>query len=90
MGIFNTRFFELMAAKSLIICPQSDTYGDILKDKVNCLMFNSDLSDFRRTLITAIEDDELRASLIENAHANIEKHSYKSRIGHLLDQIALM
>jgi spore maturation protein CgeB len=87
IGIFNTRFFELMATKSLILCPKSDQYMDILKDGYNCVMFNPNMSDFDEKLIYAIENENFRNQIVENAYKDVKNHSYDVRINTLLDYI---
>ena len=86
IGIFNTRFFELMATKSLILCPESDTYGKFLKDNHNCLMFKKDLSNFQDKLVQSIEDESFRKAIITNAYTDVSMHSYDERIKSLLSR----
>ena len=80
MGLINTRFFELMATKSLIFCPESDYYTSILEDGKNCIMFKKDFSDFEEKFIEAIENNDKRNSIIDYAYKNVGKHSYDKRI----------
>lgn len=87
MGIINTRFYELMATKSLILCPESESYGGILIDKQNCIMFKSDLSNFNSILTTAIEDNDMRKHIVNNAFKSIHNHTYINRIKKLLARI---
>ena len=79
IGIFNTRFFELMATKSLILC-RIDTYGKFLKDNHNCLVFKKDLSNFQDKLVQSIEDESFRKAIITNAYTDVSMHSYDERI----------
>ncbi|MDP6103817.1 MAG: glycosyltransferase [Gammaproteobacteria bacterium] len=85
--MFNTRFFELMATKTLILCPKSDSYLSLLKDGINCVMFNPNMSNFDEKLVKCIEDNNFRKTITENAYKNIEKHSYDARIATLLNYI---
>jgi len=87
IGIFNTRFFELMATKSLILCPVSNQYMGMLKDGYNCVMFKDDMSDFDEKLKKCIDDDVFRNIIVDNAYLNVEKHSYDSRIHTLINHI---
>lgn len=87
MGIINTRFYELMATKSLILCPENDSYKGMLIDKQNCMMFKSDLSNFNSVLTTAINDHDMRKYIVNNAFKSIHNHTYKSRIKQLLAHI---
>ena len=89
VGIFNTRFFELMASKTLIVCPRVDSYDGILKDKVNCLMFAPDLSDFDQIIKTAV-NDEVRNRLTSSAYRGIEGHSYDSRVQQVIEATRLL
>ncbi len=86
IGIFNTRFFELMATKSLILCPESDTYGEFLEDGHNCVMFKDDLSNFNEKLVQSIEDEDLRKKIISNAFSDVSQHSYVERIRSLINR----
>lgn len=86
-GIINTRFFELMATKTLILCPQSEFYNDMFLDGYNCIMFRKDLFDFREKFKLAIEDEKLRAQITEKAYSEIERHSYDSRINAVIEEI---
>ena len=88
IGIFNTRFFELMATKALIFCPKvEDQYMDFLIDGQNCVMFDPDMHDFDEKLIGIIEDDTQRKKIVENAYQDRRLHSYDSRIKTLLDYL---
>ena len=78
-GIFGTRFFELMACGSLIICPKGDYYG-ILRDGENCIMYKEDMSDFYDKLNMLIENDNLRLKITEQAKTEVLEHSYVNRI----------
>lgn len=87
MDIFNTRFFELMATKTMIICPESDNYLGILKDRYNCLMYRNDMSNFTEIFLKAIDDVSLRKQIVLNAFNDIEFHSYDYRIKSLLKML---
>ena len=86
IGIFNTRFFELMATKSLIFCPESNNYDGILKDGQNCIMFKTDMSNFNDRLVECLNDHDARESIITNAYNEVQNHSYNKRIKFLLSK----
>lgn len=85
--IFSTRFFELMASKCLILCPQSDTYMGILKNGENCLMYNTDNLSFNLQLKKILSNDLLREEIINNAYNDVQDHSYDKRIDFLINKI---
>ena len=87
IGIFNTRFFELMSIKTLILCPKDDSYGNLLIDGENCLMFKKDLSNFEDVFKLAIYDEKLRKKIVNKAHKDVKSHSYDKRIKTLLNYI---
>lgn len=87
VGIFNTRFFELMASRTLILCPRVDSYNGILKDKINCLMFSPDLSDFKTTLDKAINDISFRDEITNKAFNQIHNHSYDTRVKQVIEAV---
>ena len=86
MGIFNTRFFELMATKSLILCPESDSYDGFLRDNENCVMFKKDMTNFKEKYLECIEDEIKRERIINRAFDDVKNHSYNSRISQLLSK----
>ena len=83
-GIFGTRFFELMACKTAILCPADKNYFGILKDGYNCIMFNSDASDFYEKLNFILSDKDFYDSITEQAYSDVQSHSYDNRIESLL------
>lgn len=85
IGIFNTRFFELMSTKTLILCPKDDSYGSFLIDGENCLMFEKDLRNFDEVFEIATTDDKIRTQIVDKAHNGVQLHSYDKRIQTLLD-----
>lgn len=89
VGIMNTRFFELMATKTLILCPRSDMYMGILEDGKNCVMFNPEMSDFQERLVACIDDGDFRKKVVENASKGIVLHSYINRIKRLIEYMNL-
>ena len=87
LGIINTRFYELMATKTLIFCPESWYYGDFLKDRENCMMFKEDMSDFGDKLRMAIEDESLREEIVNKNYKRIENFTYKRYLERILKNI---
>lgn len=83
-GIFNTRFFELMASKTLILCPKSDNYNGLLVDRVNCLMYESDMSDFNEIFTEGMENISLRELIVDRAFEDVLKHTYDARVKSIL------
>lgn len=87
VGIFNTRFFELMASKTLILCPRVNAYDGILKDGINCLMYNPDMSDFHNVFSKGLNDEVLRNSITEKAFEDVSEHSYDARVLYILSEL---
>lgn len=88
-GIFNTRNFELMATKTLILCPQAD-YSGILKDGENCMMFKHDMSDFRDKFVESVENTNKRSKIVEFAYKNVGNHSYDARVETVLKEVDML
>ena len=81
LGIINTRFFECMAVKTLLFCPESEYYDGMFKDRYNCVMFKEDLSNFNEILHHILSNDVKRNRIIENAYNDfINNHTYEKRI----------
>ena len=89
LGIINTRFYELMATKTLIFCPESRYYGEFLKDGENCIMFKEDMSDFEDKLKITIEESELRRKIVERNSKNIYKFTYENYLKRILKETIL-
>lgn len=87
VGIFNTRFFELMASKTLIICPKVNSYSGLLIDGHNCIMYNPDMSDFDDILLKAINDCSLRERITANGYETVMYHTYDARVEKILSII---
>lgn len=89
-GLIGTRYFECMATKTLLFCPQSEHYNNMFKDGYNCVMFREDLSDFAGKLHYVLSDDRQRERVIENAYQDfISNHTYDRRIGKVLKALGL-
>jgi len=87
-GIVGTRYFECMATKTLIFCPESEYYGDMFRDGYNCVMFREDLSNFKEKLEWILNDEEERKRIVENAYKDfINNHTYDNRIEKVLNTI---
>ena len=83
-GIFGTRFFELMACKTLILCPSDKDYFGILKNEHNCIMFKPDASDFKSKLEFILNNSEVYESIVDQAYEDVKWHSYDHRIDQML------
>jgi len=89
-GIVGTRYFECMATKTLIFCPESKYYGGMFRDGYNCVMFREDLSDLEEKLEWILNDEEERKRIVENAYKDfINNHTYDNRIEKVLNTIKI-
>ncbi|MCK6530289.1 glycosyltransferase [Myxococcota bacterium] len=88
-GIMGTRFFELMATGSLILCPRSDRYLGILRDGHNCLMFDPSMTDFHERFSAAVGDEGLRRRVTAQAALDVAGHSYDARVATLMGALGL-
>lgn len=84
-NIINTRFFELMYLKTLIICPQ-DNYEGILKNNYNCIMFSSQ-NDFKIKLYDIINNKSNYQNIVSNAKKTVSNYEYQSMLKKLLLEI---
>lgn len=76
---FGLRFYELMSTGTLILCPKDD-YDGILEDGKNCIMFAKDMSDFEEKLAIAIDNDDYRNMITENAKKEAMNQDYQHRL----------
>lgn len=85
VGIINTRYFECMAVKTLLFCPESEYYEGLIKNGYNCVMFSEDLSDFEEKLDYILANETVRDNIVENAYNDfINYHTYDKRIEKVL------
>ena len=88
--ILNTRSLELMATKTLILCPRVDAYQGFLVDGINCMMFEPDMSDFKNVLDDAVNNESKRKKIVDCAHVLASKHSYDKRVESLFMHLKLL
>lgn len=90
INIIGTRYFECMATKTLLLCPESEYYNGLFKNRYNCLMFKKDLSDFKEKFHNALDDNSTRERIVRNAYQEvITKHTYNKRIEKVLNYLSI-
>ncbi|MBY9006440.1 MAG: glycosyltransferase family 1 protein [Candidatus Lokiarchaeota archaeon] len=85
VGIIGTRFLELMASKSMILCPEDDYYG-LYQNKVNCIMYR-DLNDFDEKLFYYVKNNEEREKIVEKAYQDSFNYCWEKIVFDLLNKI---
>jgi hypothetical protein len=85
-NIFNPRFWELMATKTLIICPDAD-YSGLLEDGSNCVMYNN-LHEFDEILYYYATNEQARRSIVATAYEQVQQYSWDCIVEDLMSQIA--
>jgi glycosyltransferase involved in cell wall biosynthesis len=83
-GIIGPRFYELMASRSVIICPV-DEYDGLLIDGYNCVMYKneSEIVD----IITELKADDNRCNMItDNAYSTVQSHTYETRVSNIIEK----
>jgi glycosyltransferase involved in cell wall biosynthesis len=80
--LVGTRFFEIFAAgRSLILCNRlnSEVYGDIVVDGVNCAMFSTE-DEFYEKAQFYLDNEEERMKIVNNAqNIFMKKFTWQSR-----------
>ena len=91
INIIGTRYFECMAVKTLLFCPESEYYSGLFRDNYNCVMFKKGLSNFSEKLHHYIfANDSERKRIVENAYQDvIRNHSYDKRLERVLNFLDL-
>lgn len=84
-GLINTRFFELLACGTIIICPYGHDYDEILIDKFNCVMYRD--GDFLNTLYTILSNKSRMQKISLNAIESAKFHNYNLRIEEIIKNI---
>jgi len=83
--IFNPRFFELMATKTLIFCPRSCLKYDILKEDYNCIVFEDDLSNFSEKLNALLSGRINYNGIVEKAFKIAASNTYNNRVDTIIN-----
>ena len=80
-NLVGTRYYEIMAARTLLFCSRDVAYTGLFEDGVHCVMFEPDLSDFDDKLFYYLGHEEERAAIIEEAHGHVlQNHTWDRRI----------
>ncbi|MFX0204604.1 MAG: glycosyltransferase [Candidatus Hodarchaeota archaeon] len=88
MGLVGNRYFEIMASKSLLFCPESESYKQLFESGKHFIPFKVDLSDFDDNLFYYIRNKEKRRIITENAYVHvINNHTYDKRIEFVLSKL---
>lgn len=89
MGIISTRFYELSACRTMIICPRAEYDGDFI-DKETVVMYD-DNKDFVEKFLYYLENEDDRNAIAWRAYRNVlDYHTWDARIkklmGHIFDE----
>lgn len=81
LDLVTTRYYESMAAKCLCLCPRSPVYKGLFEDRRQCVMFESDLSDFDEKLFYYLDHEDERQAIVEEAYRHVrDNHTWGKRI----------
>ncbi len=81
IDLVGTRFYEIMASRTLLFCSRSDAYTGLFEDGEHCVMFEPDLSDFDDKLFHYLEHEDEREAIVERAHRHVLRlHTWERRI----------
>jgi len=87
-GLVGTRFFEIMASKTLLFIPESEFYNGLFEHGINCCIFKKDLSDFKEKLEYYLFHSKEREKVCENAYQDVIKnHTYENRIEKIINKL---
>ena len=88
IDIVGTRFYEIMASKSLLFCNRHSAYEGLFEDKKHCIMFESDLKDFDDKLFYYIKHESERQEIVNRAYSHtMENHTWERRVEQFTDYI---
>ena len=82
-NIINTRFYEIMASGSVVLCPENINYGNFLENEKNCVMIKNDCSDLYEKLTYYKENSKKLESIINYSLILSKEFSYEKRIDDL-------
>jgi len=81
IDLVGTRFYEVMAVKSLLFCNRSPVYDGLFEDGQHCVMFAPDLSDFEEKLFYYLRQEEERQAIVSKAYRHVrERHTWDKRV----------
>ena len=86
--IVGTRFYEIMATKTLLFCNRSPAYSGLFEDNVHCVMFDSDLRDFDERLLYYLEHDGEREAIVRAGYQHVlDNHTWDRRIEQFTESV---
>ena len=81
VDLVGTRFYEVMAARSLLFCSRSPVYAGLFEDGKHCVMFEPDLGDFDDKLFHYLGRDDEREAIVDEAYRHVRRdHTWERRI----------
>ena len=79
--LVGTRFYEIMAVKSLLMCSRSPAYEGLFEEGKHCVMFDPDLGDFDDTLFHYLRHEDERKAIVDAAYDHVlREHTWERRI----------
>jgi spore maturation protein CgeB len=88
--IIGTRFYEVIASKTLLLCRESEqAYKDLgFKGGETCVFFNSDLTDLEEKIFYYLKNQNEREHITSNAYNMfLKNHTWKHRARFVIDKI---
>ncbi|MDP3920782.1 MAG: glycosyltransferase [Candidatus Omnitrophota bacterium] len=88
LGLVGSRYYEAMAAGSLVICPRETVYDGLFEDGKHCVMFRPDFSDFEEKLRYYLDHESERRAIADTAYRHvITHHTWEKRIDVMAKEI---
>ena len=88
IGLVGTRFYEVMASRTLLFCSRSDAYGSLFEDLKHCVMFEPDLSDFDEKLFYYLGQEDKTRAITDRGYAHVHaNHTWQRRIEQFTDVV---
>ena len=86
INLISPRFFECMAAKSVILCEKSGYYNNIINKKY-LIEFNQTLSDFNEKFSEALIKSKDDNFLVEAQKYVKQNHTWKIRVNSFVENV---
>lgn len=81
IDIVGTRFTEVMASCTLLMCNESQAYAGLFSPGEHCVTFQPDLSDFDDVLFRYLEDEEERHRIARAGYQHVlANHTWARRV----------
>ncbi len=91
MDLVGTRFYEVMASRTLALCPRSPAYKELFEEDRHYVAFKPDMSDFAEKLEYYLDHEDEREAICDQAYAHVmANHTWRQRAERISASLAAL